>query len=203
MNNTIKIYTDGACTPQHEDCPGGWGVLLMFNEFRKELFGGTLNTTNNRMEMTAVIEAMNAVNNKNMPVIIYTDSAYICNCLNKDWISGWKKNGWKTSKKQPVENQDLWIRIDNLMSLFKDIKIVKVKGHSDDDGNNIADSLAVKGKDLAINNPTEVKKEIDKATRDAIDFLNNTPADILMCAIESMSIEERKHCLDVLRKVVA
>ena len=126
---TINIYTDGACSGnQNEDNIGGWGAILEYGEHVKELHGGEVNTTNNRMELTALIEALSALREKGLQLNIFSDSSYLVNCFKEKWYVKWQMNGWKTSTKAPVENKELW---EKLMELMKDqeIKFYLVKGH--------------------------------------------------------------------------
>lgn len=136
----VQIYTDGACSGNPG--PGGWGAILMFKEQRRELSGGEANTTNNRMELLAAIEALKALKEP-CRVDLYTDSAYLCNAFLQHWIDRWQQNGWRTSQKKAVENRDLW---EALLELGKTHKISwrKVKGHSDNAHNNRCDELARK-----------------------------------------------------------
>lgn len=134
----ILIYTDGACSGNPG--PGGWGAVLIYGEHRKELSGGEKNTTNNRMEILAVIKALDQLKEP-CTVKIYSDSAYVVNCFQQNWIQNWQKNGWKNSKKQPVENQDLWKQLLALMEKHQ-VEYIKVKGHSDNELNNRCDFLA-------------------------------------------------------------
>ncbi|MEL7108755.1 MAG: ribonuclease HI [Pseudomonadota bacterium] len=140
----VKIWTDGACSGNPG--PGGWGVLLLAGTRRKELYGGDPDTTNNRMELMAAIEALNALK-KASAVTLHTDSTYVKDGLTK-WIHGWKKNGWKTAAKKPVKNKDLWIALDDACQRH-DIKWVWVKGHAGDEGNEKADELARRGAEEA------------------------------------------------------
>lgn len=135
----VEIYTDGACSGNPG--PGGWGAILMFGEHKKEMSGGTKQTTNNRMELTAAIEAMKALKEP-CKVKLYSDSAYLVNCFQQGWYKGWIKNGWKNSKKQPVENKDLWMELLSLMDIHQ-VQYIKVKGHADNEYNNRCDELAV------------------------------------------------------------
>ncbi len=135
----VMIYTDGACSGNPG--PGGWGAILMFAEHKKEMSGGEKHTTNNRMELTAAIQAMKALKEP-CKVKLYSDSAYLVNCFQQGWYKGWIKNGWKNSKKQPVENKDLWVELLDLMSIHQ-IEYIKVKGHADNEFNNRCDELAV------------------------------------------------------------
>ena len=135
----VLMYTDGACSGNPG--PGGWGVLLEWNGKSKELSGGEAQTTNNRMEMKAIIEGLKALN-KPCKVTICSDSALIINAFKDNWIDGWIKRGWKKADKKPVENQDLWQEMldqtDRHVIIWK-----KVKGHSTDAKNNRVDELAV------------------------------------------------------------
>jgi ribonuclease HI len=136
----IEVFTDGACSGNPG--PGGWGVLIVKNDEFLELSGGDGETTNNRMEMRAVIEALKATANE--PAIrIYTDSQYVKNGIN-DWIKGWKRNGWKTAARKPVKNQDLWRALDDLLKGRK-VEWRWVKGHAGHPGNERADALARMG----------------------------------------------------------
>ncbi len=134
----VTIYTDGACSGNPG--PGGWGAILMYGDHKKELSGGAPETTNNRMELTAVIEALRKLNQP-CEVAVYSDSAYIVNCFKQRWHERWQSNGWRNAKNQPVENQDLW---QQLLSLMNEHQVVyyKVKGHSDNEWNNRCDELA-------------------------------------------------------------
>ena len=141
MNN-VRIYTDGAC--KGNPGPGGWGAVLMSNGAEKELFGGEANSTNNRMELTAVIEALTALK-RPCNVILYLDSEYVRKGIT-EWIAGWKVRGWRTAAKQAVKNVDLWQRLDALVSgAGHKIDWRWVKGHSGDAGNERADGLANRG----------------------------------------------------------
>lgn len=144
--NKIIIYTDGACSGnQHTNNVGGYGAVLIYNNHRKEIFGGEKNTTNNRMELKAPIEALKLIKKNDISIEIYTDSAYLCNCMNQKWYVNWQKNGWLNSKKKPVENKELWQELLRLVDEFTDIKFIKVKGHSGVELNEKADELANKG----------------------------------------------------------
>ena len=134
----VTIYTDGACSDNPG--PGGWGAILMYDGHRKEISGAEHFTTNNRMELTAAIEALSRLKYP-CKVQLYSDSAYLVNCFNNRWYAGWQRNGWKNSKGQPVENQDLWKRLLELMEAH-DVTFIKVKGHSDNEWNNRCDELA-------------------------------------------------------------
>ena len=137
---TVVIYTDGAC--KGNPGPGGWGALLEYDGHRKELFGGEPHTTNNRMELVAVIRALEALKRES-DVAIYTDSQYVKNGI-EAWIHAWKRNGWKTSDKKPVKNEDLWRELDELATRHR-ISWHWVRGHDDNPGNERADELANQG----------------------------------------------------------
>ncbi len=134
----VIIYTDGACSGNPG--PGGWGALLMFEENKKEISGSNENTTNNIMELTAVIEALKILKYE-CEVDLYSDSAYVVNAFLKGWIYNWKKNNWKTANKEPVKNKELWEELYFLAQKHK-INFIKVKGHSDNEFNNRCDYLA-------------------------------------------------------------
>lgn len=136
----ITIYTDGACSGNPG--PGGWGALLLYADHRKELMEGDFNTTNNRMELTAAIEALNALKEK-CSVTLHTDSIYVKDGITK-WIDNWKQNGWRTAAKKPVKNADLWQALDEAVARHN-IKWKWVKGHDGDEGNERADELANMG----------------------------------------------------------
>lgn len=134
----VTIYTDGACSGNPG--PGGWGAVLMYGEHEKALSGGAKETTNNRMEITAAIESLKALK-ESCEVDLYSDSAYLVNCMNQGWYRKWQHNGWMNGKKQPVENQDLWQALLDQMKRHK-VRFHKVKGHSDNELNNRCDELA-------------------------------------------------------------
>ena len=138
MMEQITIYTDGACSGNPG--PGGWGAILLYNDIIKELSGGKPNTTNNIMEMTAVIEALKALK-KPCNVNLYSDSAYVVNAFLQHWIDGWRRNNWKTSDKKDVKNKELWLELINLTKIHN-ITFHKVKGHADNELNNRCDELA-------------------------------------------------------------
>lgn len=135
----VSIYTDGACSGNPG--PGGWGALLEWNGKELELSDGEPHTTNNRMEMTAVIKSLEHLK-KPCVVNIYSDSALIVNAFNQNWIQNWQKKGWKKADKKPVENRDLWEQMLNAMNKHS-VSFHKVKGHSTDQRNNRVDQLAV------------------------------------------------------------
>ena len=140
MTDKVTIHTDGACSGNPG--PGGWGVVLRYGEREKELKGGERLTTNNRMELTAAIEALNALK-RPMVVELHTDSVYVKDGLTK-WIHGWKKNGWRTADKKPVKNVELWQALDLAVQRHT-IEWHWVKGHNGDEMNERADALANEG----------------------------------------------------------
>lgn len=135
----VTIYTDGACSGNPG--PGGWGAILMAGGKSREMSGGEAHTTNNRMELMAVIKSL-ALLTRPCEVEIYSDSAYVVNAFNQNWISNWQRNGWKNSAKAEVANKDLWMELLRLTSIHK-VAFVKVKGHADNEFNNRCDELAV------------------------------------------------------------
>ena len=137
---SVVIYTDGAC--KGNPGPGGWGALLLHGQRERELFGGESHTTNNRMELTAVIRALESLTRR-CQVEIHTDSQYVKNGI-ETWIHGWKRNGWKTADKKAVKNAELWRELDALRTQH-DVKWFWVKGHADNAGNIRADELANRG----------------------------------------------------------
>ena len=136
----VRIYTDGAC--KGNPGPGGWGALLQFNAREKELCGGEPDTTNNRMELTAVIRALEALK-RHCEIDLYTDSQYVQKGIS-EWIVSWKRRGWKTADKKPVKNVDLWLELDLLVAAHA-IRWHWVKGHAGHTENERADQLANKG----------------------------------------------------------
>ena len=144
---SVVIYTDGAC--KGNPGPGGWGALLRADDSEKELFGGELGTTNNRMEMMAVIQALEALK-RPCVITLYIDSQYVLKGMT-EWLPGWKAKGWKTAAKQPVKNVDLWQRLDALVNTAGHrIDWRWVKGHAGDPGNERADGLANRGVEKAL-----------------------------------------------------
>ena len=139
-SRAVEIYTDGAC--KGNPGPGGWGALLTCDGQERELFGGEPSTTNNRMELTAVIEALSALKRPSR-VILHTDSQYVQKGIT-EWIRGWKAKGWKTASKTPVKNVDLWMKLDDLAARHH-VDWRWVKGHAGHDGNERADALANRG----------------------------------------------------------
>ena len=134
----IDLYTDGACSGNPG--PGGWGVVLCYNEHKKELSGFETNTTNNRMELLAVIMGLSSLKEK-CEVNVFTDSAYVFNAFDKNWIDNWISNNWKNSQKKDVLNKDLWLKLIDLTK-YHTVVFNKVKGHADNELNNRCDKLA-------------------------------------------------------------
>ncbi|MBT8084259.1 MAG: ribonuclease HI [Woeseia sp.] len=142
MTKKIDIYTDGAC--RGNPGPGGWGAILIAGTRRKTLHGGESSTTNNRMELMAAIEALNALRGKR-DVRLFTDSKYVMDGV-KEWMPNWKKRGWKTANKKPVKNKDLWQALDEATARHE-IEWHWVRGHTGNPGNEAADELANRGID--------------------------------------------------------
>jgi ribonuclease HI len=140
MSATVEIFTDGAC--KGNPGPGGWGALLRYGGRERELFGGELNTTNNRMELLAVIRAFEALT-RSVDVIVHTDSQYVQKGIS-EWLPSWKARGWRTSDRKPVRNADLWQRLDELSSAHR-VDWRWVRGHAGHPGNERADALANRG----------------------------------------------------------
>lgn len=147
----VEIFSDGAC--KGNPGVGGWGALLRMGETEKELFGGEANTTNNRMELMAVIQALTALT-RPCEVLIHTDSQYVMKGM-MEWIDGWKAKGWKTAAKQPVKNDDLWKTLDKLVAMH-DVDWRWVKGHSGHPENERADQLANRGVELILKSGSKV-----------------------------------------------
>ena len=141
----IIIYTDGACSGNPG--PGGWGAVLYYGDQKKEIFGSEKSTTNNRMELSAAINALKQVK-KLLPVTVYTDSKYVKDGITS-WIKKWRINNWRGSDKKPVKNADLWKELDQLISQMN-VTFLWVQAHNGNIGNELADKLAVKGRDAAI-----------------------------------------------------
>lgn len=149
----VKVYTDGACSGNPGK--GGWGVILIHGETEKEMSGFEAHTTNNRMELTAAIEGLKALRFP-CEVELYSDSSYLVNAFENNWINGWKLNGWRNSSKDEVKNRDLWEELVELAGIHR-VRWIKVKGHSDNEYNNRCDKLAT----------GEIKKHADKQGKDA------------------------------------
>lgn len=142
----VKIYTDGACSGNPG--PGGYGAILIYNDVEKEISGGELNTTNNKMEMMGVIKALEILKEK-CDVEVYSDSAYVVNSINQKWVYSWKKNNWVKSNKSKAKNIDLWERMLELIS-YHNVRFIKVKGHADNKYNNRCDVLAVEAREKLV-----------------------------------------------------
>ena len=142
MKHAVEIYTDGAC--RGNPGPGGWGALLRYGDVDKQLYGGEHLTTNNRMELKAVIEALSALS-KPCKVTLTSDSTYVLKGI-REWLPNWKKRGWRTAGKKPVKNEDLWKTLDDLAAMHE-IKWHWVKGHSGHIENELVDQLANRGID--------------------------------------------------------
>jgi ribonuclease HI len=149
--NEVVIYADGAC--KGNPGPGGWGAWIRYDGHEKELFGGDPLTTNNRMELTAVIRALEALK-RSCKIKVYTDSVYVQKGIS-EWIIGWKARNWRTSDKKPVKNDDLWRELDVLVQQHQ-IQWIWVKGHAGDIGNERADMLANKGVDQLLNSASYI-----------------------------------------------
>jgi ribonuclease HI len=143
----ITIFCDGACSGNQSKLnKGGWGAIVKLKEGTKTVYGGERNTTNQRMELTACIKALECLTLPKIGVDLYSDSAYLVNCFRDKWYENWQKNCWRNSKKQPVENQDLWRRLLELTDKYN-VTFHKVNGHSGNTLNELADKLAQKGID--------------------------------------------------------
>jgi len=142
----VEIYTDGAC--RGNPGPGGWGALLLNCDYEREICGGEADTTNNRMELLAAIEALSALK-KPCEVVLYTDSVYVQKGIT-EWLENWKARGWRTAARKPVKNDDLWRRLDEVAAQHR-IEWCWVKGHDGNHGNERADELANRGLDEALN----------------------------------------------------
>jgi len=143
----IIIYSDGGCRGNAKDENiGGWGAVLQYKGHVKEIYDGTRNTTNNIMELTGAIKALEALKTTHIPVRLHCDSAYVVNGITS-WVKGWKKKGWRKSDGKIIENLELWKRLDELVDMQYDIKFIKVKGHAGVELNELADQLANKAMD--------------------------------------------------------
>jgi ribonuclease HI len=136
----IIIFTDGSCQV-HQKKLGGWGAVLIYKEIKKEIFGGEYNTTNNRMEIRAVIEALKIIKTTHIPIEVYSDAEYVVRCFIEGWYHKWLLNGWKSSKSK-VKNVDLWKELIELVEMQDDIQFFKVKAHVGIELNELADDLA-------------------------------------------------------------
>lgn len=162
IKRPVDIYADGAC--KGNPGPGGWGVLLRWGDKSRELWGGLPDTTNNRMELTAVIRGLEALT-RPAPVRVHTDSKYVQQGMSS-WLAGWKRNGWKTSERAPVKNADLWQTLDTLATRHK-VEWIWVKGHAGHEGNERADALANRGVDEVLGRATPAGPTPDAAPAQA------------------------------------
>lgn len=138
---SVQIYTDGACRGNgRENTIGAYGIVLIYNGMKKEIKKAFRDTTNNIMELSAVVDALSMLKEP-CSVELYSDSAYVINAINQKWLENWKRNGWKTAAKEPVKNKEIWEKLIKLMEIH-DVKFIKVKGHSDNELNNRCDELA-------------------------------------------------------------
>lgn len=146
--NIVQIWTDGGARNNgEENNVGGIGIFLKYKDHTKEIYEGFRNVTNNEMEILAVTTALKSMKRTDIPVEVRSDSAYVINCMNQKWYKKWMDNGWLNSKKKPVENREYWIDLIDAVEEFNFISFVKVKGHSDDEGNSRADYLVNKAMD--------------------------------------------------------
>ena len=134
----VEIYTDGACS--YNPGPGGWAAILIYNGVEKIISGNLKETTNNVMELLAVVKALSALK-ESCKVSLYSDSAYVVNAISEGWVYSWQKKGWKTADNKPVKNVELWKELFDLLSKHK-VEFIKVKGHADNENNNRCDKIA-------------------------------------------------------------
>lgn len=140
---TIKIYADGGSRGNGSpEAISGYGIVILYGEHIKEYYEGFKQKTNNQMEIMGAIKSLELLRRYDIPVELHSDSAYLINCMNNRWYVGWKKNGWRNSKKKPVENRELWEELLDQVAKFRKVDFIKVKGHSDNEWNNRADELA-------------------------------------------------------------
>ena len=145
VEDKIIIYCDGACSGnQFDNNKGGWGAVLKYKDKTKQIYGAEKNTTNQRMELTACIKALESLKSNKFGVELYSDSAYLINCMEQKWFEKWQTNGWRNSKKEPVDNQDLWKRLLELLNHYS-VAFHKVEGHTGNSLNELSDRLAQKG----------------------------------------------------------
>jgi ribonuclease HI len=157
MSQIVEAFTDGAC--RGNPGPGGWGVLLRYGDHEKELYGAEANTTNNRMELMAAIQALESLS-RECRVILTTDSQYVRKGIT-EWLANWKKRGWKTASKQPVKNKDLWQRLDTAATQHE-VEWHWVRGHTGHPENERADQLANKGIDELLRNSSKGRVTSDE-----------------------------------------
>lgn len=176
----VNIYTDGACAGnQNEVNTGGWGAVLEYGEHRRELCGGEPNTTNNRMEMLALINAFQALNKENLTIRVFSDSSYLMNCFREKWYENWYRNNWKTSKKTDVENRDLWEALFSFIRLHT-IDFFRVKGHVNLDGKAVKTD-ALYSRFIEWNGPSFTMDDFLHITR-----MNNRADELANMGIESV-----------------
>ncbi|MEG0156620.1 MAG: ribonuclease H [Anaerovoracaceae bacterium] len=176
----LKLYTDGACSGnQNEENLGGWGAILAYGEHEKELFGGEKNTTNNRMEMTALLMALRAIKKENQTIEIYSDSSYLMDCFRKKWYVNWLRNGWQTSAKKPVENKDLWEALLPFLDCHQ-LSFYRVKGHVNlDHPSTNEDKLYAKFKEWNGNQFSQEDFRLVTAMNNRADHLANQGIDLI------------------------
>lgn len=188
---TISIYTDGACSGnQSETNTGGWGAILEYGSHQKELFGGEPDTTNNRMEMTALLKALEAIHKDDQKIAVFSDSAYLMSCFRDKWFETWQNNGWRTSKKTDVENRDLWEAL--LFQIQKHrISFYRVKGHVNLKSKRI-DTDALYQKFLDWNGSSFTKEDFLKVTE-----MNNRADALANQGIEQVRRTAETHVSDL------
>lgn len=175
----IWIYTDGACSGnQNEKNLGGWGAVLEYGAHSKELFGGEINTTNNRMEMTALLRALQAITKEGQSISVFSDSSYLMNCFREKWYLAWYQNNWKTSKKTEVENRDLWEALLHYLTLHN-IHFYRVKGH-----------VNLKSKSLNLDSLYSKFKEWNGDQFSMADFLSITERNNRADALANLGIDQ-------------
>ena len=184
----LNIYTDGACSGKQFDANvGGWGAILEFGEHVKELHGGEVNTTNNRMELAAVIAAFRALKRGGLKIRVFTDSSYVATCFRDRWYINWRKNGWKNAKKEPVENRELW---EELLALVEqnEVSFYRVKGHVNLDSAALtpaqADKLYAKFKEW--NGASFTRRDFEYVTT-----MNNRADELANIAMDELRAEKR------------
>lgn len=181
MSKIVYLFTDGGCSNnQSEENVGGWGAVLYYNGTTKELFGGERNTTNNRMELLAVIEGLKALKSKTLYLKIYSDSSYFVNCFKEGWYQKWRLNGWINSQKKPVENKELWVELIDLLESFEGFECHRLKGHLDP--KKTAEMKKWKAKMEAINQETYSDQQ----------FLELTEMNILADALANKGIDSAR-----------
>jgi ribonuclease HI len=181
MDKTINLYTDGGCSGnQKKENIGGWGAILEYKEHTKTLHGGEINTTNNRMEMMALLESLRCLKEEGLVINVFSDSAYLVNCFKNKWYEKWNKNGWMTSNKKPVENRDLWEQLLKQISKHKKVYFYRIQGHL-----NVNDSAELNKwyQKFKATNGNHFSKE---------DFLSIVEKNIQADALANKGIEEKR-----------